>query len=66
MRLKLKQGELATLEKLENLGFDSVVIEKQESLQGEKVYRIDIMPLDSYQKFIESKNMSNDISVEKR
>ena len=66
MRLKLKQGELATLEKLENLGFDSVVVEKQESLQGEKVYRIDIMPLDSYQKFIESKNMSNDISVEKR
>ena len=66
MRLKLKQGELATLEKLENLGFDSVVVEKQESLQGEKVYRIDIMPLDSYQKFIESKDMSNDISVEKR
>lgn len=66
MRLKLKQGELATLEKLENLGFDSVVIEKQESLQGEKVYRIDIMPLDSYQKFIESKDVSNDISVEKR
>ena len=57
MRLKLKQGELATLEKLENLGFDSVVVEKQESLQGEKVYRIDIMPLDSYQNFIESKNM---------
>lgn len=55
MRLKLKQGELATLEKLENLGFDSVVVEKQESLQGEKVYRIDIMPLDSYQKFIKSK-----------
>ena len=66
MRLKLKQGKLATLEKLENLGFDSVVVEKQESLQGEKVYRIDIMPLDSYQKFIESKDVSNDISVEKR
>ncbi|MGX2971310.1 hypothetical protein [Helicobacter sp. T3_23-1059] len=66
MRLKLKQGELATLEKLENLGFDSVVVEKQESLRGEKVYRIDIMPLDSYQHFIESKNVSNDISVEKR
>ena len=64
--LKLKQGELATLETLENLGFDSVVVEKQESLQGEKVYRIDIMPLDSYQKFIESKNVENDISVEKR
>ncbi|MGX3097334.1 hypothetical protein ACWIUJ_00005, partial [Helicobacter sp. 23-1046] len=59
MRLKLKQGELATLETLENLGFDSVVVEKQESLQGEKVYRIDIMPLDSYQKFIESKNVEN-------
>ena len=51
--LQLKKGELATLEKLENLGFDSVIIEKQCDLH----YRIDIMPLDSYQKFIESKNV---------
>lgn len=46
--LRLKEGEIATLEKLENLGFDSVIIEKE----SEGIYRIDIMPLDSYQNFI--------------
>lgn len=46
--LRLKEGEIATLEKLENLGFDSVIVEKE----SEGVYRIDIMPLDSYQNFI--------------
>ena len=50
--LRLKQGELATLETLENLGFDSVIVEKQNRLRGEKIYSIDIMPLDSYQRFI--------------
>lgn len=46
--LRLKEGELATLEKLENLGFDSVIIEKQST----KEFSIDIMPLNSYETFI--------------
>lgn len=46
--LKLKAGELATLEKLENLGFDSVIINKEK--QG--IYNIDIMPMNSYEEFI--------------
>ena len=46
--LKLKENELATLEKLENLGFDSVIVEKQSA----NAYRIDIMPLNSYENFI--------------
>lgn len=46
--LKLKEGELATLEKLENLGFDSVIIEKM----SENEFSIDIMPLNSYEKFV--------------
>lgn len=45
--LKLDEGELATYERLEILGFDSVIVYKQESL-----YSIDIMPLGSYEKFI--------------
>lgn len=47
--LKLKEGETATLEKLENLGFDSVIAEKE----SEGIYRIDIMPLRSYEDFIQ-------------
>lgn len=46
--LKLKKGQIATLEKLENLGFDSVIVEKER----EGIYRIDIMPLHSYEDFI--------------
>ncbi len=46
--LGLKEGELATLEKLENLGFDSVIIEKC----GTKEFSIDIMPINSYETFI--------------
>lgn len=47
--LRLKEGEIATLEKLENLGFDSVIVEKER----EGIYRIDIMPLRSYENFIQ-------------
>lgn len=47
--LRLKEGEIATLEKLENLGFDSVIVEKE----SEEIYRIDIMPLRSYEDFIQ-------------
>jgi hypothetical protein len=45
--LQLKEGELATIEKLEELGFDSVIILKDES----ENYKIDIMKTDSYNKF---------------
>ncbi len=46
--LKLKEGELATIEKLDELGFDSVIIIKK----GEDYYKIDIMKTGSYDKFI--------------
>ena len=45
--LKLNEGELATYERLEILGFDSVIVYKYDNL-----YSIDIMPLGSYEKFI--------------
>lgn len=45
--LQLKEGELATIEKLEKLGFDSVIIIKENNLN----YRIDIMKSDSYESF---------------
>lgn len=46
--LKLKEGELATIEHLEKLGFDSVIIEKVNELN----YKIDIRPNDSFEEFI--------------
>lgn len=46
--LKLQENELLTFEKLENLGFDSVIISKEQDLK----YSIDIMPLNSYDDFI--------------
>lgn len=54
--LRLKEGELATYERLENLGFDSVIITKLDS----KTYSIDILPLDSYEDF---KNLKQDFDV---
>jgi hypothetical protein len=45
--LQLKEGELATIEKLNNLGFDSVIILKDE--KGD--YKIDIMKSNSYSEF---------------
>ena len=45
--LRLKEGELATIEKLDELGFDSVIIIK-DSIEK---YRIDIMKTDSYSNF---------------
>ncbi|WP_171000309.1 phospholipase D-like domain-containing protein [Campylobacter estrildidarum] len=47
--LQLKEGELATYNKLQILGFDSVIINKIDNL----IYSIDIMPLDSYEEFID-------------
>ncbi len=46
--LNLKEGELATIEKLEKLGFDSVIILKDD----EKNFKIDIMKTDTYSEFI--------------
>lgn len=45
--LQLKEGELATIEKLNKLGFDSVIILKDEN--GD--YKIDIMKSNSYSEF---------------
>jgi len=47
--LQLKEGELATVEKLDKLGFDSVIILKDEN----ENYKIDIMKTNSYNKFWE-------------
>tara|TARA_R110002126_G_scaffold291336_1_gene451728 strand:+ start:1438 stop:2565 length:1128 start_codon:yes stop_codon:yes gene_type:complete len=47
--LQLKEGELATIEKLDELGFDSVIITKNENSE----FKIDIMKTESYNKFWE-------------
>lgn len=49
--LRLKDGELATIEKLENLGFDSVIILKD----NDKKFKIDIMKSGTYEDFINKK-----------
>jgi hypothetical protein len=46
--LQLKEGELATIEKLDKLGFDSVIITKS----SERDFKIDIMKTNSYEEFI--------------
>jgi len=46
--LQLKEGELATIEKLDKLGFDSVILIKNES--GD--FKIDIMKTNAYTEFI--------------
>lgn len=46
--LQLKEGELATIEKLDKLGFDSVIITKDDLNN----FRIDIMKTDCYENFI--------------
>lgn len=48
--LQLKEGELATIEKLDKLGFDSVIILKDES----ENYKIDIMKTGSFDSFVDS------------
>ena len=47
--LQLKEGELATIEKLNELGFDSVLITKNEK----SIFKIDIMKTNSFEKFLE-------------
>ena len=44
----LKEGELATIEKMNELGFDSVIIQKDNNGN----YKIDKVKSDSYDKFI--------------
>lgn len=46
--LKLKEGELATSEKLDKLGFDSVYVQKT----GTRSYKIDIAKTGSYEEFL--------------
>lgn len=46
--LHYKEGELVTYERMLELGFDSVIITKE----SQSRFSIDIMPLDSYEKFI--------------
>lgn len=46
--LKLKEGELATIEKLDKLGFDSVYVQKT----GTRSYKIDIARTGSYEEFL--------------
>jgi hypothetical protein len=45
--LHLKEGELATMEKLDKLGFDSVIITKYDN----KNFKIDIMKTNTYNEF---------------
>ena len=45
--LQLKEGELATIEKLDKLGFDSVIISKTDNDH----FKIDIMKTDTYNEF---------------
>ena len=45
--LQLKEGELATMEKLDKLGFDSVIITKDKN--GD--FKIDIMKTNTYTEF---------------
>jgi hypothetical protein len=47
--LKLKEGEVATMEKLDKLGFDSVIITKNQKSE----FKIDIMKTNSYNQFWE-------------
>ena len=44
----LQEGELATIEKMNELGFDSVIIQKDDAGN----YKIDKVKSDSYEKFI--------------
>jgi hypothetical protein len=46
--LQLEEGEIATIEKLDKLGFDSVIITKTNYNE----YKIDIMKTNSYENFI--------------
>jgi hypothetical protein len=46
--LKLKEGELATIKKLDKLGFDSVYVQKT----GTRSYKIDIAKTGSYEGFL--------------
>ncbi len=46
--LQLEEGELATIEKLDRLGFDSVIITKNQNAE----FKIDIIKTNSYNNFL--------------
>jgi len=48
---QVKEGELLTIEKMNKLGFDSVIIKKLDKAN----FKIDILPTDSFEKFTENK-----------
>lgn len=50
MVLQLQEGELATMEKLDELGFDSVIISKSD----DQNFKIDIMKTNTYHEFNQS------------
>lgn len=50
--LQLKEGELATVEKLDKLGFDSVIITKNQKSE----FKIDIMKTNAYNEFWNAEN----------
>lgn len=49
---QVEEGELLTIEKMNELGFDSVIIEKIDNTN----YKIDVLPTNSYEKFIDQQN----------
>ncbi|WP_298904392.1 restriction endonuclease [uncultured Psychroserpens sp.] len=55
--LQLKEGEIATIEMLNDLGYDSVIIIKED----ENNYKIDIMKTDSYAEF-----WNNELPVDRK
>jgi len=51
--LEIKEGELLIYERLQEIGFDSVIIERIDA----KTYSIDFMPSGSYEKFEEEQGV---------
>ncbi len=70
--LGLKEWEILTLEHLQNLNVDSVIVEKihenenfSEAKNGKKCYRIDICPWGSYEKFVSEICLTSEVCDEK-
>ena len=53
---QVKEGELLTIEKMNELGFDSIIIIKED----EENYKIDKARLDSYEVFINGSSVENE------
>jgi hypothetical protein len=50
--LQVKEGDLLTIEKMNELGFDSLIIEKLD----DNNYKIDVLPTNSFEIFIDQQN----------